>query len=366
MKTILISSINPINSHNNGNTLLSFFEKKVKFSFIYIRNHNQSSLFSNNNLKFGNLKSILNLFFLPYLFFKFWPFSYFSNIYNKIFFLVGDNVSLMIYLFFIYKKNRKLSLYFTDNYFKNDNKFSNILVYILLKVIFKMNPDLYFINESLKNNYLKIFNKYFPKNVYLLHYNFTKVRPILKSSLDLRNISRSYNLIDTINIVYAGGLGIGRDSELLKLISSNNESSLHFHIITTTMSKTVNMLSNFKNSTVYYNLKPNEIAFFYDKADYFIHLENSDYKYVYKDSISTKLFEYLVYEKPILLSIPKDTYTFKFLHKKSLYIQKPFESNKIIDLIKNCDIKIIKENIRSFNSNQKDILQKALNRINKE
>ena len=364
MKTFILSSINPKNSHNNGNTLLSFFDKDKNYKYIYLRNDSNSKNIFNNKLKFGNLKSLLNLVYFPSLIIRFPIFNNKINKSDKVFFLVGDNISLMIYLLLFYKKKVRLSLYFTDNYFYNNNKFSNFFLYLFLKRIFKLNPDLYFINVKLKKSYSDIFINYFPRNTFILNYNYLKPQ-----STYVKSIHSTLNTIKThnpksVNIIYVGGLGIGRDSELLNLIQANFNTNLHFHVITTSKTNLHTELIKLPNLHLYLNLKINEIAYFYEKADFFLHLENDDFYYVYKESLSTKLFEYLVYEKPIFLSIPQNTYTYDFLENMVIYISKPYDSNKILDLLNKTNTQKIQIFIQEFNKKQRAIHEKILKRIN--
>ncbi len=364
MKTFILSSINPKNSHNNGNTLLSFFDKEKKYEYIYLRNGQKSTNILNGKLKFGNLKSLLNLVYFPSLIIRF-PVQYNKiNINDKVFFLVGDNISLMIYLLLFFKRKVRLSLYFTDNYFYRNNKFSNFLLYLLLKRIFKLNPDVYFINEKLKKSYSDIFIEHFPRNAFILHYNYLKPRSTYVESIHSTLNALKTQDSKTINIIYVGGLGIGRDSELLNLIKANYNTNLHFHVISTSKTNLHNKLIKLPNFHFYINLKINEIAYFYERADFFLHIENDDFHYVYKESLSTKIFEYLVYEKPIFLSIPQNTYTYDFLENMSIYISKPYYSNKILDLLNKTNTQKIKIYIQEFNKNQREIHEKILKRIN--
>jgi hypothetical protein len=128
---------------------------------------------------------------------------------------------------------------------------------------------------------------------------------------------------EKLQLVYAGGLHLGRDAQLLDLenaISDSNDLKETIRLIIYTSKSNIKRYSSLFNGryTEFREALPHEqVSLVYEQADVLIHVESFDSRIIEytKYSLSTKIPEYMASGKPILCYAPDNIASFQYVEK---------------------------------------------------
>lgn len=144
---------------------------------------------------------------------------------------------------------------------------------------------------------------------------------ISKYSCDLKKNTKCFN------IIYAGGLHLGRYKSLIELgnVIENlglEKEKIRLHIYTNdeNIGRYGYCFAHLKRTILHKSVSHDKITEIYSKADVLLHVETTNLNSTdfFKYSISTKIPEYLSTGKPILLYCPDDIYLYKFMSVNKL------------------------------------------------
>ena len=380
-KNILIISMNPLdNNLNNGKTLVSFFKKyrKKNLAQLYFSEMLPNSNVCDNYFKISDKdmlwyrfnrapicgsrvmdnndyikekvkqsevanikKTDLIRLFREFVWDDSWKsqrlFEWLDDFNPQIiFFVAGDVVySHKICLYIRRKYNTKLAVFVTDDYILPRNTISlfwwvrrNYVLKYMRRTV-KIADLFITISEDMRQTYYNLFQK------------DSFVAANLSESMKIDgNITPKRNYIE---IVYTGGLHLGRDKSLKRLAIALQNINSKYNITTKLKIYSAQKLSEkqkkyltIDNVSSFEGLVEGDaLKKVLNNADFLVHVES--FKKKYRDStrlsLSTKIPEYLSVGKPIIAIGPQEIASMRYLRDVAIYINTPKELEIILSPI---------------------------------